>query len=185
MTWPLDAEQLMVVFNERKAAHRMQNPNGDCSSFCAHRCRARKEELGVRAGEGTSMGEALRLRFPALRHDALRRLTVQSSGLPVDVVRGVGVSELSALEHLELWLGASDYGADCEVADLEPILSGARLPRLRRLALRNSPRVSRWTSTRTTPSGPKKTTAPSGARSVWDQLATELDRVMSGHRPDG
>lgn len=96
------------------------------------------EELRVRAGEGISMGETLKLRFPALRHDALRRLVVESSGLPVDVVRGVGASELPALEHLELWLGASDDGADCEAADLEPILSGARLPRLRHLALRNS-----------------------------------------------
>ncbi|MGW7386445.1 STM4015 family protein [Streptomyces sp. NPDC054794] len=96
------------------------------------------EEFGVRAGEGTSLGETLRLEFPALRHEALRRLTVESSGLPVNVVRGVGASELPALKHLDLWLGGSDFGADCEAADLEPILSGARLPRLRHLALRNS-----------------------------------------------
>ncbi|MGW3950743.1 STM4015 family protein [Streptomyces sp. NPDC004752] len=96
------------------------------------------EEFGVRAGEGISLGETLKLRFPALRHDALRKLTVQSSGLPADVVRGVGTSELPVLEHLELWLGGSDDGADGTAADLEPILSGARLPRLRHLALRNS-----------------------------------------------
>ncbi|MFE3739224.1 STM4015 family protein [Streptomyces sp. NPDC059134] len=98
------------------------------------------EEFGVRAGEGNLMGEALRLEFPALRHDVLRSLTVQSGGLPADVVRGVGASELPALEHLDLWLGISEYGADCEVADLEPFLSGARFPRLRHLALRNSER---------------------------------------------
>ncbi|MFB8177207.1 STM4015 family protein [Streptomyces sp. NPDC055966] len=96
------------------------------------------EEFGVRAGEGTGMGETLRLKFPALRHESLRRLVVESSGLPADVVRGVGASELPTLEHLELWLGSSDDGADCTAADLEPILSGARLPRLRHLALRNS-----------------------------------------------
>ncbi|UIX33446.1 STM4015 family protein [Streptomyces sp. GQFP] len=97
------------------------------------------EEFGVRAGEGVSMEGVMRLEFPALRHTALRRLTVESSGLPVEVVRGVGASDLPALEHLELWLGSSDEGVDCcEVADLEPILSGARLPRLRHLALRNS-----------------------------------------------
>ncbi|MFF9216858.1 STM4015 family protein [Streptomyces viridosporus] len=88
------------------------------------------EEFGVRGGQG--------LEFPALRHDALRRLTVETGGLPVSVVRGVGASELPALEHLDLWLGTSWYGADSEVADLEPILSGDRLPRLRHLALRNS-----------------------------------------------
>ncbi|MFF3850186.1 STM4015 family protein [Streptomyces sp. NPDC002328] len=96
------------------------------------------EELHVRAGEGVTMGEPLKLRFPTLRHDTLRRLTVESSGLPGDVVRGVGESELPALEHLELWLGRADDGADYAAADLEPILSGARLPRLRHLALRNS-----------------------------------------------
>ncbi|MEU6526318.1 STM4015 family protein [Streptomyces sp. NPDC046924] len=88
------------------------------------------EEFAVRGGQG--------LRFPALRHDALRTLTMETGGLPVDVVRGVGASELPALEHLDLWLGTSWYGADSEAADLEPILSGARLPRLRHLALRNS-----------------------------------------------
>ncbi|PSM42384.1 cytoplasmic protein [Streptomyces dioscori] len=96
------------------------------------------EEFGVRAGESNSMGRVQRLEFPALRHDALRRLTVQSGGLPVDVVRGVGASELPALEHLDLWLGVSEYGGDCAVADLEPILYGDRFPRLRHLALRNS-----------------------------------------------
>ncbi|CAL9650817.1 STM4015 family protein [Streptomyces sp. Tu 3180] len=88
------------------------------------------EEFGVRGGQG--------LRFPALRHDGLRKLVVEAGGLPAEVVRGVGASELPALEHLDLWLGTSWYGADSEVADLEPILSGTRLPRLRHLALRNS-----------------------------------------------
>lgn len=88
------------------------------------------EEFGVRGGQG--------LEFPALRHDALRTLIVETGGLSADVVRGVGASELPALENLDLWLGTSWYGADSEAADLEPILSGARLPRLRYLALRNS-----------------------------------------------
>ncbi|MFH8447880.1 STM4015 family protein [Streptomyces fungicidicus] len=88
------------------------------------------EEFGVRGGQG--------LRFPALRHDALCTLVVETGGLPVEVVRGIGASELPALENLDLWLGTSWYGADSEAADLEPVLSGARLPRLRYLALRNS-----------------------------------------------
>ncbi|OQD56046.1 cytoplasmic protein [Streptomyces phaeoluteigriseus] len=88
------------------------------------------EEFGVRGGSG--------LRFPALEHRALRRLTMEAGGLPAEVVRGVGASDLPALEHLDLWLGTPDYGGDSEAADLEPILSGARLPRLRHLALRNS-----------------------------------------------
>ncbi|MFE5923587.1 STM4015 family protein [Streptomyces sp. NPDC056468] len=97
------------------------------------------EEFGMRVGVRDDQGETGgTLQFPALRHDALRRLTMQSCELPVDVVRGVAASELPALERLDLWLGAEEYGYCCEVADLEGILSGARLPRLRHLALCNS-----------------------------------------------
>ncbi|MEW2046788.1 STM4015 family protein [Streptomyces sp. NPDC005476] len=88
------------------------------------------EELGVRGGSG--------LRFPAVSHGALRRLVIETGGLPAEVVRGVGGSDLPALVHLDLWLGTPEYGGDTEAADLEPILSGARLPSLRHLALRNS-----------------------------------------------
>ncbi|WP_030382013.1 MULTISPECIES: STM4015 family protein [unclassified Streptomyces] len=88
------------------------------------------EEFGVRGGTG--------LEFTALRHEGLRRLQAQAGGLPAVVVRGIGASDLPALEHLDLWLGTPDYSGDSEVTDLEPILSGARLPKLRHLALRNS-----------------------------------------------
>ncbi|MFB9462771.1 STM4015 family protein [Streptomyces cinereospinus] len=88
------------------------------------------EELGVRGGQG--------LRFPALRHTGLRKLVMETGGLPAEVVRGVAASDLPALEHLDLWLGTPDYGGDSEVTDLEGIVSGARLPSLRHLALRNS-----------------------------------------------
>ncbi|MFF3749247.1 STM4015 family protein [Streptomyces sp. NPDC002018] len=87
-------------------------------------------EFGVRGGQG--------LRFPAVRHERLRSLTVETGGLDAAVVRAVGASELPALEHLDLWLGVSDYGATTEVADLAPVLAGSRLPKLRSLALRNS-----------------------------------------------
>ncbi|WP_369268780.1 STM4015 family protein [Streptomyces sp. R11] len=88
------------------------------------------EEFGVRGGSG--------LEFTALSHSALRTLVVETGGLPAEVVRGIGASDLPALEFLDLWLGTPDYGGDSEASDLEPILSGARLPRLRHLALRNS-----------------------------------------------
>ncbi|MGW5737867.1 MULTISPECIES: STM4015 family protein [Streptomyces] len=88
------------------------------------------EEFAVRGGNG--------LAFPAVRHERLRSLTVETGGLPVEVVRGIAGSDLPALEHLDLWLGTSEYGGDAAVADLEPFLAGTRLPRLRQLALRNS-----------------------------------------------
>ncbi|WP_329223362.1 STM4015 family protein [Streptomyces sp. NBC_01485] len=88
------------------------------------------EEFGVRGGSG--------LGFSALTHGALRSLVIETGGLSAEVVRGVGGSDLPALVHLDLWLGTPEYGGDSEVADLAPILSGARLPSLRHLALRNS-----------------------------------------------
>ncbi|MEU8618346.1 STM4015 family protein [Streptomyces sp. NPDC048623] len=86
--------------------------------------------LAVRGASG--------LAFPPLRHEGLRRLVVQSGGLPAAVVRDIGACDFPALEHLELWLGRQDYGNDCTPADLEPILAGTRLPALRYLGLRNS-----------------------------------------------
>lgn len=88
------------------------------------------EEFGVRGGQN--------LDFSAVRHENLRRLVVQAGGLPAEAVRGVAGCELPALVDLELWLGTSDYGGDSDLDDLAPILAGDRLPRLTRLALRNS-----------------------------------------------
>ncbi|MBV7242990.1 STM4015 family protein [Streptomyces sp. MW-W600-10] len=87
-------------------------------------------ELGVRGGS--------ELLFPPTKHERLRALTIQAGGLPVEVVRGVLDSELPALERLDLWLGVSAYEGNTNVADLAPLLSGTRFPRLNHLGLRNS-----------------------------------------------
>ncbi|MBT2507996.1 STM4015 family protein [Streptomyces sp. ISL-98] len=87
-------------------------------------------ELGVRGGS--------RLRFPPVHHTRLRSLVFESGGLPAEVVRGVIESELPSLDHLDLWLGVSEYGGDTEITDLAPLLSGSRFPGLRHLGLRNS-----------------------------------------------
>ncbi|MFF9124002.1 STM4015 family protein [Streptomyces sp. NPDC014889] len=88
------------------------------------------EVFGIRGGSG--------LRFPAVRHDHLRRLRFEAGGLPGEVVRGVAAGEFPALEHLDMWLGVEEYGGDAGVADLAPILAGGRFPALRHLGLRNS-----------------------------------------------
>ncbi|MER6241044.1 STM4015 family protein [Streptomyces clavifer] len=88
------------------------------------------EEFGVRGGN--------QLVLPAFRHERLRTLTVESGGMPAEVVRGVAASDLPALVDLDLWLGTSEYGGDADIADLEPFFAGTRLPSLTRLALHNS-----------------------------------------------
>ncbi|MDQ0792666.1 STM4015 family protein [Streptomyces sp. B1I3] len=86
--------------------------------------------LGVRGGTG--------LAFPPTRHASLRALSMETGGLPAEVVRGVLDSELPALERLDLWLGVSSYGGDVTLPDLGPLLNGTRFPRLHHLGLRNS-----------------------------------------------
>lgn len=88
------------------------------------------EYFGVRGGDGLSVG--------ALRHERLKTLIIQTGGLNADIVRAIGKSHLPQLEHLELWLGDSGYGATTTVEDLTPILSGQLFASLRYLGLRNS-----------------------------------------------
>ena len=88
------------------------------------------EHFRVRGGTG--------LRFGPLNHSRLRSLIVESGGLDVSVVRDITSSSLPELEHLELWLGDEGYGANSEIVDLSPILSGKVFPKLRYLGLRDS-----------------------------------------------
>ncbi|GGV05971.1 hypothetical protein GCM10010182_25500 [Actinomadura cremea] len=75
-----------------------------------------------------------------VRSESLRVLRFESGGLPAGVVRAVAASDLPNLEHLDLWLGDSDYGGDASVDDLAPLLAGDRLPSLRHLGLENAER---------------------------------------------
>jgi hypothetical protein len=88
------------------------------------------EHFRVRGGGGLSLG--------AMRLAHLKSLVVESGGLAAEVVREIGAADLPELEHLEVWLGDDGYGASTEPADLAPILSGARFPRLKYLGLRDS-----------------------------------------------
>jgi hypothetical protein len=73
-----------------------------------------------------------------LRHERLKSLVIEASDLPREVVLAVGKCELPALEHLEIWTGTADYGANTRVGDLKGVFEGKRLPALRHLGLRNS-----------------------------------------------
>jgi hypothetical protein len=88
------------------------------------------ERLWIRGAEGLEM--------KPVRHENLRELVFQSGGLPADVVRAVGASDLPSLTHLELWLGVDEYGGDARADDLAPILAGRSLPALTYLGLRNA-----------------------------------------------
>jgi hypothetical protein len=87
------------------------------------------ESLFVRGANGLSLGRP--------RHAQLKKLVIESGGLPGAVVREVASADLPKLEHLELWLGEENYGNDVTMTDLEPILSGRLFPKLRYLGLRD------------------------------------------------
>ncbi len=88
------------------------------------------EYFRVRGGNGLSLGE--------LNHTNLKSLIVESGGLSAAVVRQIASANLPALEHLEVWLGAENYGAEATIDDVKPILYGNRFPKLRYLGLRDS-----------------------------------------------
>jgi len=88
------------------------------------------EVLRVRGSDG--------LDFAAGSYPGLRELAFESGGLPAEIVRAVGESDLPNVHHLELWLGTDNYGGDATADDLAGILAGARLPSLTHLGLRDA-----------------------------------------------
>ncbi len=74
------------------------------------------EELGVRGG--TNLG------LSPVEHTGLRKLVIETGGMPGAVVRAIAASTFPALRHLELWLGDEGYGNDTTIGDLRPILDG-------------------------------------------------------------
>jgi hypothetical protein len=86
--------------------------------------------LRARGGDG--------LMLQAGRYPRLRELAFEAGGLSAATVTGVAESEFPDLTHLELWLGTDAYGGDATVETLAPILSGARLPALTYLGLRDA-----------------------------------------------
>ncbi len=71
-------------------------------------------------------------------YPGLGELRFESGGLPAEVVRAVGESELPHLNHLELWLGSGEYGGNATVEDLAGILAGTHMPQLTSLGLCDS-----------------------------------------------
>ncbi|WP_439680724.1 STM4015 family protein [Embleya sp. MST-111070] len=97
----------------------------------------RLEELVVRGGAFDGNPDVAPALEP-LRHDALRALRFESGGLSARLVGAIGLCDLPALENLELWLGINQYDGTATVDDLAELLSGVRVPALRRLGLMNS-----------------------------------------------
>ncbi|RUS95887.1 hypothetical protein DSM106972_089000 [Dulcicalothrix desertica PCC 7102] len=95
------------------------------------------EVLQVRGDNHPYMGD-IGLEFsPALRHEKLKALIVESGGISHLSINQICKLDLPALEYLELWLGSDDFGGDSSINDLMPIISGV-FPKLKYLGLRKS-----------------------------------------------
>ncbi|WKB51845.1 STM4015 family protein [Eleftheria terrae] len=78
------------------------------------------------------------LTLPAFSHPALRQLVIEGGGLPASIADALSRSSLPALEHLELWLGTSEYGFEGDAELYRRVLAQLRTPQLRYLGLRDS-----------------------------------------------
>jgi hypothetical protein len=81
---------------------------------------------------------ASNLSFGNLQHDRLKSLAVETGGMPLQLLNEALGAQLPELEHLELWLGSSEYGWNGQVENLAPLLAGELFPNLTYLGLRNS-----------------------------------------------
>lgn len=88
------------------------------------------EELVIRGGED--------LRLTKLASESLTSLTLQTGGLSAKAVADVIAGKLPKLRNLVLWLGDENYGGDCTVEDLAPLLTGNKFPALEHLGLQDS-----------------------------------------------
>lgn len=67
---------------------------------------------------------------------ALTRFSRETSGLTTLELSQIVAARWPRLEHLEVWFGATEYGATCTLADVEPLLERLTLS-VRSLGLKN------------------------------------------------
>ena len=101
---------------------------GDFSSAWAHL--PRLETLVIKGGAGAKLGK---IDLPELR-----RFVRISGGLSRTELAALTRARWPKLEHLEIWTGSADYGADTTVVDLLPLLAGDGVPTLSHLGIVDS-----------------------------------------------
>lgn len=85
--------------------------------------------FGARGGDG--------LRLGAAAHPRIETLILESGAMPSAAVREAAAARMPELTHFEIWTGSPEYGADSQIGDLAPLLSGEGCPKLKTLAIRN------------------------------------------------
>ena len=77
------------------------------------------------------------LKLGSINLPELRSLTIITGGLDKKNVAAISAAKWPKLERLELWFGDDNYGGNCKVKDVAPILAGKAFPKLKHLGLRN------------------------------------------------
>jgi len=90
------------------------------------------EELHARGGEGGDLA------FTKTSHVNLKKLVIQTAGLPKEAFQGILQCDFPELEELEIWLGSDERGADTTVDNVRDLLLGNPFPKLKSLGLMNS-----------------------------------------------
>jgi uncharacterized protein (TIGR02996 family) len=67
-----------------------------------------------------------------------RELSVFTGGLGREDLKHIVKANAPKLEKLDLMFGSDEYGADCTVDDLQPLLTGKQFPALKKLGLKNA-----------------------------------------------
>ncbi len=68
----------------------------------------------------------------------LKRAIFKTGGLSADSGKSIATMKAPALEHLEIYYGDDNYGGDCTVKQVKPLLDRTDLPALRHLGLMNA-----------------------------------------------
>jgi len=74
----------------------------------------------------------------ALELPNLRELVIETCVLSKKNLGAVTKRKWPKLESLRLWFGSEDYGCNCKVKDIEPLLDGSAIPKVKRLGLMNA-----------------------------------------------
>jgi len=67
-----------------------------------------------------------------------REFRVETGGLDKSNLKAITDAVWPKLETLSVWFGKTEYGCDCKVAGVQPILYGKGLGKLRHLGLKNA-----------------------------------------------
>ncbi|MDM5177532.1 STM4015 family protein [Massilia sp. DJPM01] len=78
------------------------------------------------------------LEIQPFTHAHLRKLVIESGGLPSELVEALTASTIPALTHLELWLGTDEYGFSGSVDLYQRLVAKLRTPTLEYLGLRDA-----------------------------------------------